>query len=338
MASDMSYFDRLPNELLEQIFLSLCHLPPVTKTNHVPITLHSLYFDYSIQQPLLKQTHTDLLSISLVCRRFYQILKSPAFWQQKCLHDYVLLPTQHFPTSFTPYEKLYINNPFHPSFNLIKENKWTKSQNTNSQVEFIPRGSNRLYDEFNRLSICRVTSYTWGKFIQRDIQLLSNKLSWNDIACLHPIIEFSVCVAPRWDCASEYRICLIFSDEHRWECERTFPQWNDSKWHRLTYLYRHYEHFPTSVTVHLSGKDRQGWAGFYGAKFAQTRIRLLFDTDENESNQENETIIEPQIETEINQDPQPEPVPDNLPIDDGVVHQNSTTLYSSFNESDSDFD
>ncbi|CAF2993028.1 unnamed protein product [Rotaria sp. Silwood2] len=216
------------------------------------------------------------------------------------------------------------------------ENKWRKSSYTDSRIEFIPVGSDRLYDEFNRLSSCRVTSYTWGQFFQRDIQLLGDKLSWHDLACLHPIIEFSICVAPRWDCASECRVGLIFSDGHHWECERTFPQWNDSKWHRLTYHYKEYQQFPTSVTVQLSGKDRQFWAGYYGVKFAQTRLRLLFHIDENKTNQESETIIEAKVEDEPRQNPQPEDAPDNLPVDEYFTHQDSSTVYSSSNDTDSD--
>lgn len=177
----MSYFDRLPDELVEQIFLSLHYLPPLTENNHVRISSSSLYYDYSIQQPLLKQTYVDLLSMSLVCRRFHKILKSSAFWLRKCLYDYVFLPTQNFPADFTAYEKLYINNPFHPSYNLIEESKWRKAYNTRSRLEPIPCGSDRLYDEFNRLSVCRVTSYTWANFFQRNIPILSNKLSWNDV-------------------------------------------------------------------------------------------------------------------------------------------------------------
>ncbi|CAF1096391.1 unnamed protein product [Rotaria sordida] len=178
----------------------------------------------------------------------------------------------------------------------------------------------------------------WGQFFQPDIQLLSGKLSWQDVACFHPIIEFSICVAPRWDCASECRICLTFSDGHRWECERNFPQWNDKKWHRLIYHYKQYQQFPTSVTVLLSGKDRQFWAGYYGVKFAQTRLRLLLHTDENETNQESEIILEPKDEDEFVQGSEPDPVHDDLPVDDNFVDQDSSTSYSTDRGSEPDDD
>ena len=188
MTTDTNHFNWLPDEVLEQIFLSIRRLPPLTENNHVRIPPNSLYFDYSIQQPFLKQTHADLFAVSLVCRRFQYILKSPLFWERKCRYDYVMQSTQNFPPEFTAYEKLYVHNPFHPSFNLIEENKWRKSRYSNSQIEFIPLGSHRLCDEFNRLSPCRVTSHTWGEFFQRNIQLLSKKYSWNDVSYL-PMIK-----------------------------------------------------------------------------------------------------------------------------------------------------
>jgi hypothetical protein len=170
-ASSIKLFDCLPDELLEKIFFSLSYHLPLTPNNHVRLESNSYYFDYSIQQPLLKQTHTELVQVSLVCRRFHRIISTPHFWEKKCRQEHVLLPNQCLPTDFIAYEKLYINNPFHPSFNLLKDNNWRKSKHTISQIEPVPIGSHRLYDEFNRLSPCRVTSYTRGQFFQRDVQL-----------------------------------------------------------------------------------------------------------------------------------------------------------------------
>lgn len=182
--SFINHFDRLPDELLEKIFFSFNSPPPLTPNNHVRLEFNSYYFDYLIQQPLLKQTHAELLQASLVCRRFYKIIKSSNFWERNCRQEHVLLPNQHLPTDFTAYEKIYVNNPFHPSYNLLKENKWTKSKRTNSQIEPIPFGSHRLYDEFNRLSPCRVTSYTLGEFFQRDVQLPCPGSGFNDVSDL----------------------------------------------------------------------------------------------------------------------------------------------------------
>ncbi len=129
------------------------------------------------------------------------------------------------------------------------------------------------------------------------------------------MIEFSICVAARWDCGSRCSISLLFSDGHQWQCNKTFPQWNDNKWHRLTYRYGEYQQFPSLVTVSLDGSDTQFWAGFYGIKFAQARLRLLLRTNENETNAESAVVIEPKAEDELLGDPEPPRIPDKLPID-----------------------
>ena len=136
------------------------------------------------------------------------------------------------------------------------------------------------------------------------------------------MIEFSVCIAARWDCGSQCSISLLFSDGHRWQCERTFPQWSDQKWHRLIYRYGEYQQFPSSVTVSLSGKDTQFWAGFYGIKFAQARLRLLLRTSENETNEENEVVIEQKTDVEVTEEPNPNCLPDDIPIDDNLTQSN----------------
>jgi hypothetical protein len=180
--SFINHFSRLPDELLEKIFFLTNYPLLLTPNNHAPPELNSYYFDYSIQQPLLKQTHVELLRVSLVCRRFYQIIKSCHFWERKCRQEHVLLPNQHLPTDFTAYEKLFVNNPFHPAFNLLHDNNWKKSKDTKSQIELIPIGSHRLYDEFNRLSPCRVTSHRMGEFFQRDVQLPCRGSNFNDVS------------------------------------------------------------------------------------------------------------------------------------------------------------
>ena len=164
-------FDLLPDELLENIFSTFGELPVLSPHNHARSASNGSFFDYAIQQPLLKKNHRTLVDVSQVCRRFYRIISSPYFWEQKCRHEHVLLPEQQFPPEFVAYDKLYVQNPFHPLFNLIDDNKWRKGGYSDSQIEPVPHGSKRLYDEFDRLSPCRVTSYSRATFRQEDIRL-----------------------------------------------------------------------------------------------------------------------------------------------------------------------
>ena len=336
-ASELDPFARLPDELLEKIFVSLGSSPPLTPTNHVRLGPHSMYFDYSVQQVLLGQMHTEMVRVALVCRRFYHIIKAKQFWEQLCRREHVLLPNQHFPAEFTAFETLYVSNPFHPSFNLLEESQWRKSRSARSQIERIPIGCDRLYDEFNRLSPCRVTSHMSARFIQRDVQLLATDPSSAEvrrfpsrkkaltsrfkIVQLRPLIEFSVCVAARADCGSRYALKLVFSDGHVWTRKHVFPQWTEGRWYRISYRYGQYEEFPSTVTVSLTGQDTQFWAGFFGVKFAQARLRLVLRTGDNGANEASVTVIEPKADEEPIDESELGPLEDNISVDsDSKVH------------------
>jgi len=71
------------------------------------------------------------------------------------------------------------------------------------------------------------------------------------------------------------------------------------------------------VTVCITGSDTQAWAGFYGSKFAQARLRLLLRTSVNGTNTETAMIIEPRADDELAQGPEQSPFQDNLPVDKG---------------------
>ncbi len=147
------------------------------------------------------------------------------------------------------------------------------------------------------------------------------------------MIEFSICVAARWECGSRCSISLLFSDRHHWQCKKVFSQWNDQKWHRLTYRYGQYEQFPSLVTICLDGRDTQFWRGFYGIKFAQARLHLLLRTNENETNAESAVVIEPKAKDELIEHSELPPIPDNLPIDGN----SSSTLLTSKDDNENDY-
>ena len=108
---------------------------------------------------------------------------------------------------------------------------------------------------------------------------------------------------------------LAFSDGHVWKREHPFPQWTDGRWYRIIYRYGQYEQFPSTVTVSLSGRDTQGWRGFYGIKFAQARLRLVLRTDDNGANEASEIGIEPKADEEVIDESELGPLEDNIPVD-----------------------
>ncbi len=104
-------------------------------------------------------------------------------------------------------------------------------------------------------------------------------------------------MAGRWDCSSICNLALHFSNGHIWTYERSFSN-GDCKWYRITYRYMDYpeNQMPAHVSIRLKGKDRQFWAGNYGTKFAQMKLRLALREENETENQElEETLVEPEI-------------------------------------------
>ncbi len=112
---------------------------------------------------------------------------------------------------------------------------------------------------------------------------------------VNPVIEFTVCVAGRRDCSSVCNLELCFSNGHIWQYQRSFSN-GDCQWHRITYRYIDYpeNEMPSHVSITLKGKDQRFWAGYYGTKFAQIKLRLALKKEDETENQEfEETLIEP---------------------------------------------
>ena len=109
-------------------------------------------------------------------------------------------------------------------------------------------------------------------------------------------------MAGRWDCASECKLTLTFSDGHEWHCQRSFTN-GDNQWHRITYRYMTYasNQMPSRVSIHLKGKDRQYWAGHYGTKFAQIKLRLVLREENQREDQELEEILTPPEQLHLEQ-------------------------------------
>lgn len=152
-------FDLLPDEIVQRILSNITENPILTEHNHVRKPANGLFFDYSIQQPFLKQSHAALMKISSVCHRFHMLIKSKHFWILLNRKDHVLSKCVELPENFDDYEKLYVCNPFHPDFNLILSDNWFKRDYSLTSIEASPAGAHKLFDQFNRLLNCLVTSY-----------------------------------------------------------------------------------------------------------------------------------------------------------------------------------
>lgn len=103
-------------------------------------------------------------------------------------------------------------------------------------------------------------------------------------------------MAARWDCSSTCDIELSFSNRHQWRHQCSFNN-GEQQWHRITYRYMSYpkNRMPSRVSIHMQGKDLRFWAGNYGTKFAQIRLRLLLREEHRETDEAlDETLIAPE--------------------------------------------
>lgn len=284
-------FDAIPDEILEKIFLYFQEIPNLTHNNHIRLSSKSLCIDYELQQPYLKQNHAELLQIAYVCRRFNHIIKSQSFWSQKCFYDHVLMPTQDFTDVKVDYERLYVYNPFHPTFNFIKPDRWSRPLGALHYIERFPDQCVPLLDRFQRVSRCRITSYESPGFSQSNIPLFDPSLG-QFYRNLRPIIEFSICINTRRGEHCRSIIELKFSDGHHYEKVQEISRANNGRWHRLTYCYCDYESLPTSAAIDINCPITGGYSQFHEMKFAQITLRFLCRSNENLHNTEEFVAID----------------------------------------------
>lgn len=329
-------FDRLPDEIIEYIFLLITYSPPIEPSNHtIDLSSGLFYFSYTLHKPYLRCAFKDLTAAERVCQRFYSILRSQAFWRRKCQQDHVVIVNEQLAIKQdADFRRLYFSNPFHPDFNLVAFQNVTSSNEANRHttsssmnyirnslvpsffhklvtqknpgleigvwrpkidVEKIPIGCDILYDAFKQISPCYVTSYEWASYELANIPLI--RQGQEKVPELRTMIEFSICTAGRWDCSYRYKLKLSFSNGHIWNYNKDVND-GDNRWHRITYRYGGYlkGQQPPKVSMEIHGRDGRYWAGNYGTKFAQIRLRLVLRDENNQVEEENEEILkEPEI-------------------------------------------
>lgn len=181
MGSEVSsQFDRLPDEIIEYIFILVKYSPVKRNLNRHAIdsSSGSLYYPHLEHEPCLRSTFKDLKSLSCVCRRFYDILHSQTFWLRKCQQDHVVIFNKQLALEHEiDFRRLYFSNPFHPDYNILASENATNANKKHLwkpkiEVETIPAGSDILYDAFKQISPCFVTSYRWSACELTNINLI----------------------------------------------------------------------------------------------------------------------------------------------------------------------
>ncbi|KAK5863926.1 hypothetical protein PBY51_000911 [Eleginops maclovinus] len=95
-----------------------------------------------------------------------------------------------------------------------------------------------------------------------------------------PDIKISDWYAPRWDCGSQYKICVELLNHRKSVVQTfdpdtiTFEQWNEQQWNQLTHVFQNYGPGVRYVRFTHGGKDTQFWAGWYGIRVTNSSVEI----------------------------------------------------------------
>ncbi|KAI9516134.1 hypothetical protein NQZ68_018979 [Dissostichus eleginoides] len=95
-----------------------------------------------------------------------------------------------------------------------------------------------------------------------------------------PDIKISDWYAPRWDCGSQYEICVELLNHSKGLVQTfapdtiTFEQWNDQNWNQLTHVFQNYGPGVRYIRFTHGGRDTQFWAGWYGIRVTDSSVEI----------------------------------------------------------------
>ncbi|KAJ4934733.1 hypothetical protein JOQ06_007516 [Pogonophryne albipinna] len=95
-----------------------------------------------------------------------------------------------------------------------------------------------------------------------------------------PDIKISDWYAPRWDCGSQYEICVELLNHSKGIVQTfapdtiTFEQWNDQNWNQLTHVFQNYGPGVRYIRFTHGGRDTQFWAGWFGIRVTDSSVEI----------------------------------------------------------------
>uniref|UniRef100_A0A4W6DL52 F-box protein 6, tandem duplicate 2 n=2 Tax=Lates calcarifer TaxID=8187 RepID=A0A4W6DL52_LATCA len=218
-------------------------------------------------------------SCRLVCHEWKEVADRQSLWRERCRREGYHLPD----TSKTPKDWRLFYFLCKKRRNLIKnprgEHKmkyWQILQNGGDMWKIeglmVPHPDETVQKNF-------VTSYGVCKKAQL-IDLEKEGYNATFMDNIQPDIRISDWYAPRWDCGSEYNICVELLNKNKKPIQifapKTiyFEQWNDQQWNQMTHVFQNYG--PGVRYIHFShgGKDTQYWAGWYGIRVTNSCIEI----------------------------------------------------------------
>ncbi|KAM6982073.1 F-box only protein 6-like [Tautogolabrus adspersus] len=246
--SQVEMFPVFPLDILEEIFLNL---------------------------PL----HQVVCICRLVCHQWKGVADCDSLWRERCRREgYHLKDASKVPKDWRLFYYLCKQRR-----NLLKNpkgeeklKKWEITDNGGDKWKVekikVPHPNEAVQINF-------ITSYG----LCRKMQLIDLSVEGYNPAFMdhfQPDIKISDWYAPRWDCGSEYEICVELLNQRKKPVQTFAPetiyfeQWNDQKWCQMTHVFRNYGPGVRYIRFAHGGKDTQFWAGWYGIRVTDSSVEI----------------------------------------------------------------
>ncbi|XP_031146320.1 F-box only protein 6-like isoform X1 [Sander lucioperca] len=238
----------VPLEILEEIFLNL---PP----------------------------HQVVRNCRLVCHQWKEVADSESLWRERCRREgYCPHDASKMPKDWRLFLFLCRKRR-----NLLKNPRgedemknWQILENGGDKWQaegiHVPHPNETVQKNF-------VTSYGMCRKSQL-INLEAEGYNPSFMDLFQPDIKISDWYAPRWDCGSEYEICVELLNQRKKPIQKFAPetvyfeQWNDQKWNQMTYVFQNYGPGVRYIRFIHGGKDTQFWAGWYGIHVTDSCVEI----------------------------------------------------------------
>uniref|UniRef100_A0A8C1D0U4 Uncharacterized protein n=1 Tax=Cyprinus carpio carpio TaxID=630221 RepID=A0A8C1D0U4_CYPCA len=132
---------------------------------------------------------------------------------------------------------------------------------------------------------CFVTSY--GLCLKRQlIDLNKEGYSETFMDQVQPHIKISDWYGPRWDCGSEYQICVELLDQRKnpiktFQPEKVILSFKSSEqWCEMSHVFKNYGPGVRFIRFTHGGNDTQFWAGHYGIRVTNSSV-VIYPADES---------------------------------------------------------
>lgn len=215
----------------------------------------------------------------LVDHQWKEVADSESLWKERCRREgYLIRDASKSPTDWRLYYFLCKKRR-----NLLKNPRadqgmknWQITDNGGDKwkVEKVmkPHPNNAVRKNF-------ITSYGFCRKMQLiDLEMEGYTPSFMDH--IQPDIKISDWYAPRWDCGSEYEICVQLLNKKKKPVQTFAPetvyfeQWNDQNWCQMTHVFRNYGPGVRFIRFTHGGKDTQFWAGWYGVRVTDSSVEI----------------------------------------------------------------